>query len=266
MFMRQLRDPLYVFNWGTLDGFFDDCADGKLPTYSFVEPRYYTIDDTYPANDQHPSHDVAEGEKFLKQLYEAVRNSPQWNSTALIILYDEHGGFYDHVPTPTYGDGVPNPDGKIATNGFNFTRLGVRIPAIIVSPWIEKGTVVHEPKGPYPTSQYDHSSIAATMKKVLGLPKFLNNRDAWAGTFEDIFLQRSTPRTDCPSTLPDPPVVMQPKKEQSKQPMNEFQLNMLKTAAHLFPNSGIDISEMKTEAEGGLAVQKLVNEFFARLK
>ena len=80
----------------------------------------------------------------MRNAYEALRNGPLWNETLFIITYDEHGGFYDHVSPPQ--DGVPNPDGFLGIkNGFNFTRLGVRIPTLAISPWIEKGTLVHEP-------------------------------------------------------------------------------------------------------------------------
>ena len=85
-----------------------------------------------------------------------------------------HSGFYDHVPTPMM---VPNPDGKNATSpDFNFTRLGVRIPTVMVSPWIEKGTVVHRPDGPEATSEFEHSSLSATLKKLFGIPNFLTKR------------------------------------------------------------------------------------------
>lgn len=73
---------------------------------------------------------------MIKDVYEAVRSSPQWESTLLIITYDEHGGYYDHVPPPSRG--VPNPDG-IAGDGINYDRLGVRVPTLMISPWIRKG-------------------------------------------------------------------------------------------------------------------------------
>ena len=87
-----------------------------------------------------PPHDVTHGQALIKEVYEALRESPQWNETLLIITYDEHGGFYDHVPTPVVN--VPNPDGLDgpAPDSFKFNRLGVRVPTIMVSPWIEKGT------------------------------------------------------------------------------------------------------------------------------
>jgi hypothetical protein len=77
---------------------------------------------------------------FIKEIYETLRASPQWNQTLMVVTYDEHGGFFDHVPTPV--DGVPSPDGIVGPPPYNFTfdRLGVRVPAILISPWIEKGT------------------------------------------------------------------------------------------------------------------------------
>ncbi|XWS57977.1 hypothetical protein CRYUN_Cryun09bG0219800 [Craigia yunnanensis] len=151
------------------------------------------------ANDDHPSHDVSEGQKLVKEIYEALRSSPQWNEILFLVIYDEHGGFYDHVPTPT---GVPSKDDIVGPEPYNFKfdRLGSRVPAIMVSPWIERGTVLHRPSGPDPTSEFEHSSIAATVKKIFTLKEFLTKRDAWAGSF-DIVVNRSSPRTDCPEEL-----------------------------------------------------------------
>jgi phospholipase C len=83
---------------------------------------------------------VANGQRLVKEVYETLRSGPQWNETLLIITYDEHGGFYDHVATPYAG--VPNPDGLTGPEPFffKFDRLGVRIPTIMISPWIKKGT------------------------------------------------------------------------------------------------------------------------------
>ncbi|KAK2976737.1 hypothetical protein RJ640_018210 [Escallonia rubra] len=134
-----------------------------------------------PANDDHPSHDVYQGQAFVKEVYETLRASPQWNETMLVITYDEHGGFFDHVPTPVRG--VPSPDGVLGQEPFyfKFDQLGVRVPTIVVSPWIEKGTVVHGPKGsPSPTPEYEHSSIPATVKKIFNLNSpFLTNLKAF---------------------------------------------------------------------------------------
>jgi len=92
LFMRELR--FYPSHFETLYGFFDDCKSGNLPTYSHVEPRYFSLVGEYLANDQHPSHEISQGEMFIKEIYEAVRASPLWNKTALVITYDEHSTEY----------------------------------------------------------------------------------------------------------------------------------------------------------------------------
>ena len=104
-----------------------------------IEQRYFDLL-SIPGNDYHPSHDISIGQEFIKEIYEALRSSPQWNEMLFIITYDEHGGFFDHVPTPI--EGVPSPDDIVGPEpyGFKFDRLGVRVPTILISPWIEPGT------------------------------------------------------------------------------------------------------------------------------
>ncbi|CAN0913690.1 Non-specific phospholipase C4 [Linum grandiflorum] len=197
LFYRNLRKLKYIDNFHQFDITFKrHCEEGKLPNYVVVEQRYFDVL-SIPGNDDHPSHDVSEGQKFVKQVYESLRSSPQWNEILFVVIYDEHGGFYDHVPTPNVG--VPSPDDIVgpAPYNFRFDRLGVRIPAFFISPWIQPGTVVHGPSGPYPTSEFEHSSIPATVKKIFNLNNFLTKRDAWAGTFDGV-LTLTTPRTDCP--------------------------------------------------------------------
>jgi len=206
-----LLDKMHSFD-GTLGigGFKKDVMNGKLPEYTFIDPRYFDrkgniLESTQFANDDHPPHDVRRGQTLVKTVYETLRNSPIWESTLLIITYDEHGGYYDHVPPPS--DGVPNPDGIIG-DGIRFDRLGIRVPTVMISPWIQRGLVVHEPppaQQPTPTSQFEHSSIPAMVKKLFGLPDFLTKRDAWAGTFEHIWMQLDQPRQDCPTTIQDLP-------------------------------------------------------------
>ncbi|XP_020213536.1 non-specific phospholipase C6 [Cajanus cajan] len=204
LFYRNLRKLKYVFKFHQYDlKFKRDARNGKLPPFSVIEPRYFDLKGL-PANDDHPSHDVAHGQMLVKEVYEALRASPQWNETLLVITYDEHGGFFDHVKTPFVN--IPNPDGNTgpAPYFFKFDRLGVRVPTIMVSPWIKKGTVISGAKGPAENSEFEHSSIPATIKKMFNLSSnFLTHRDAWAGTFEHVVGELSSPRTDCPVTLPD---------------------------------------------------------------
>ena len=149
--------------FGTYDQFLDDCSKGNLPDYSFIEPNYSDHEGDSGeevANDQHPDHDVQAGELFIATIYNAVKSSPLWPNTALLIVYDEHGGIYDHVVPPAC-----TPDQFSATANdtgtgmpFAFDRLGVRVPAILISPWIAKGTVVDR--------VFDHASIPATVTKL----------------------------------------------------------------------------------------------------
>jgi phospholipase C len=175
--------------FGSFDDFLDACSKGKLPAYTFIEPRYNADDkNNLAANDQHPDHDVAEGETLIHDVYDAVFKSKQWPNTVLVVTYDEHGGLYDHVVPPL----APNPDGKICKDPpFDFTRLGIRVPSVVVSPWIPKGTIDH--------TQYEHSSIAATARKMfLGAAwetKFLTARDKGANPFDRV-LTLNSPRTE----------------------------------------------------------------------
>ncbi|KAJ6975143.1 non-specific phospholipase C4-like [Populus alba x Populus x berolinensis] len=228
---QNLRKLKYLTKFHQFDLHFKKhCEEGKLPNYVVIEQRYFDLL-SIPANDDHPSHDVSEGQKFVKKVYEALRASPQWNEILFIIIYDEHGGFYDHVPTPVTG--VPSPDDIVGPTPYNFKfdRLGVRVPAFLISPWIEPGTVLHAPSGPYPASEFEHSSIAATVKKIFNLKEFLTKRDAWAGTFEGI-LTRTSPRVDCPVTLVEPVKLREgAAKEDAK--LSEFQEELVEMAAVL---------------------------------
>jgi len=172
--------------------FYKDLQQGELAEYTFIEPRFIDFHH-WKATDQHPPHDVRLGEYLIAEVYEALRASSYWEKSLLVVLYDEHGGFFDHIPPP---DPVANPDGKVAnTPPFDFTRLGVRVPAILVSPWVEKGKV--------DSTIYEHASIPATVRSVFDLPKALTARDRKANTFEKN-LSRTTPRKDTPTTLPVP--------------------------------------------------------------
>ncbi|WOL17961.1 hypothetical protein Cni_G26754 [Canna indica] len=253
LFYRSLRKLKYVFKFHRFGTFMDHAREGKLKSLSVLEPRYFDLTGG-AANDDHPSHDVANGQKVVKQVYEALRASPQWNESLLIITYDEHGGFYDHVPTPV--NGVPSPDGIVGPEPFffKFDRLGVRVPTIMVSPWIKKGTVVSKPKGPTPTSEFEHSSIPATIKKIFNLNSdFLTQRDAWAGTFENIFTELTSPRTDCPEVLPD---VMPLRKTEALEDreITEFQSEMVELAAVL--NGDHHLTEASDEPIKRLTVRE----------
>jgi phospholipase C len=186
---RQFRD---------MDEFWDDVGAGDLPEYSFIEPCYDTGNSYISGNSMHPMNDIRKGEALLKQVYEAIRNSKLWTSTLLIITFDEHGGFYDHVAPPVV---VPTGDDSRYANpkeNFPFTRLGVRVPAILVSAYTQPTTVVGEPG----SGAFDHTSILKTVETRFGLAP-LTQRDAAARSLE-VALNLSIARTDAPTTLPSP--------------------------------------------------------------
>lgn len=139
--------------------FFKEASEGTLPSYSFIEPRFVA-----GANDQHPGPlcDMAAGEELIYDVYHALSTGPGWANTLLIILYDEHGGCYDHLPPP---DTAVPPDGsnpQFPVAGFSpFRQFGPRVPAVIVSPFIEPGTVFRAAKG---QAEYDHTSVLATIR------------------------------------------------------------------------------------------------------
>jgi phospholipase C len=166
--------------------------------YVFLEPHYgHVLSDGRNfkcGNSQHPLDDVTRGEKLLKDVYETVRNSPHWMNSVLIVLYDEHGGFYDHVAPPSAtppGDMFQPGNNR---HGFNFDQLGVRVPALVVSPYTARGTIDH--------SVHDHTSVLATVEHLFGLQP-LTQRDAGAPGLDHLFSLK-TARQDAPTKLPSP--------------------------------------------------------------
>ena len=196
--VNLLKNQPQIF--ATHDQFLKDCKTGSLPDYCFVEPNY--SDHEGPgggqllASDQHPDHHVKEGEVFIATIYNAIRkNAGLWKSTVLLIAYDEHGGTYDHVPPPAC-----TPDGYVASPAdtevpglsFSFDRLGVRVPAILISPWIPRGTVVNG-------RTFEHASIPATVTKYfLGKYDQRTPREKAADTFVDLLSDSQRSDSDCP--------------------------------------------------------------------
>ncbi|HEU5160937.1 MAG TPA: alkaline phosphatase family protein [Streptosporangiaceae bacterium] len=221
-------------NWFPLDTFAEHVAAGNLPAYSFIEPNHrpplHTLDrapgigEPGVSNSQHPGNnlvadaaydrfpegvpqgedtDFARGEALVATIYEALRANPAiFERSVLLITYDEHGGFYDHVPPPV---GVPAPGDvpgrttkllralyrrKSAT--FDFTMLGPRVPAVVVSPYIPARTVDAE--------THDHACVPATLRRIFAPDaEPLNARDRWAAAHPfDACLTLDRPRTDLP--------------------------------------------------------------------
>jgi len=195
--------------FGTFEQFLDDCRRDTLPDYCFVEPNYsdHTGDDGTEllASDQHPDHDVQSGEQFIASVYNAIQANPKLReNTALLITYDEHGGIYDHVSPPALDPAAPDgflaPPEKTGTGfPFAFDRLGVRVPSVLVSPWIPKGTVIAGPEDPVNGRVFEHASIPNTVMKLFGLPEQpRTKREAASATFLDYFSDNLRPASDCP--------------------------------------------------------------------
>ncbi len=178
--------------FATYQQFLDDCNKGNLPDYSFIEPNYSDHDSDSGeevANDQHPDHNIQAGELFIASVYKAIKqNANLWQSTALLIVYDEHGGIYDHVVPPACTpDQFPATANDTGTGQpFAFDRLGVRVPAILISPWIPKGTIVNR--------VFDHASIPATITKYF-LGNYLAPRSP-RETNVDVFIEPNVAPVD----------------------------------------------------------------------
>jgi phospholipase C len=202
--VNLLKNQPQIF--ATYSQFIGDCNGGTLPEYSFIEPCYN--DHPGPgggqvlASDQHPDHNVQEGERFIASVYNAIRTNPAlWQSTALLVVYDEHGGIYDHVVPPSCtADGYcAEPTNTGTSEAFNFDRLGVRVPAILVSPYIPKGTVVSGPEAAAGGRIFEHACIPGTVTNF-----FLNGdakrtvREKNASTFLDLLGDQLRPDSDIP--------------------------------------------------------------------
>jgi phospholipase C len=155
-----------------VDDFENFAGDVNEPTYdaayTFIEPRYDTISQNiglpFVNNAQHPANSVELGEALIKTVYETIRNSPHWNESMLILTWDEHGGFFDHVtppPAKRIPAGAPPKDIEGRSFGFMFDQYGPRVPAVVISPWCPQNMIDHR--------QFEHSSIPATIEQLFGL-------------------------------------------------------------------------------------------------
>ena len=203
-----------------------DCQSGQLPSYSFIEPQYYA-DLVHPENDQHPPSVVTLGEQLIADVYDCLRYSKLWPKTLLIITYDEHGGCYDHVAPPA---AVP-PAPPVARQTFAFDRYGVRVPAVIVSPYVEPGTVF----GKASTVPFDHTSIIATVRKRFGISQALTARDAKAPDLDSILTLPKPTNGGPRRRLKALPYAPSPKAAAvaQAQPLNNMQKALVGAAANL---------------------------------
>lgn len=210
LFPEILEIPHADAHFGKIDSFFTLARQGQLPAFTYIEPEWTIAHQAtsssafsfktylyHQGNDYHPPDNLDAGENLLKRVYEAlIANREAWEKTLLIVTFDEPVGAFDHVPppraVPPWGQGKPAP--VKCQDGFNFDRLGGRVPTLLVSPWVEKGTVFRSPTD----TAYDHTSIIASVLRLYGREQRIAEfqaRTMAAPTFEAV-LSRSTPRTD----------------------------------------------------------------------
>jgi phospholipase C len=193
----QLYPKLYLENLGkiaSIDDFHRDAAAGTLPAFSLVEPSYLT-------NSEEDPRPIALGEQFAAKIINAVMSGPGWKNTMLIWTYDEHGGYYDHVPPPPAlaPDNIP-PDTPGGDHYNGFRQYGFRVPCAVVSPWARANYVSHR--------VFDHTSICALVEHKWNLPA-MTRRDANANAMLDM-LDLSRPAFLTPHKLARPLVDTHP--------------------------------------------------------
>jgi phospholipase C len=190
MYERYTLDDHYIVDADDpVKGFFASARAGQLPSVSFIDPNFIDEPDGQDNDDGAPS-DIAAGQNLIGRIVDAVVHSPKWEKTLLVITYDEHGGFYDHVsPLEAQYRGTAKP-----VSGID--HYGVRVPTLVVSPWVDQRAVSDV--------VFDHTSIAKTIARrfMSANPPDMGERVAAAKDLSMVL--RATPRQDIPS-IPVPP-------------------------------------------------------------
>ncbi|WP_426672061.1 alkaline phosphatase family protein [Mucilaginibacter sp. McL0603] len=195
---------LYPGLWGKVLGdnfrdyeeLFRDMQEGTdVPQVIIVEPSYEDAPHIGPdhPNDNHAPLAIGWGEDFLRRTYQAATVNPElWKQTLMVVYYDEHGGFYDHVAPPAFNNARDNASPPDAPP---FSTLGPRIPGILVSPWVDPGKVIHD--------RYDHTSVLQLLGELFNPDKAYS--DAVTYRSENGIASISSALTDTPSSIPAPP-------------------------------------------------------------
>lgn len=167
--------------------FFKDARKGNLPQFSFVEPSNFPSQSQHPGGGEGPAV-LQRGDDFLADVYNALRsNEEKWKRTLLIVTWDEHGGFADHVPPPT---GVTPPKEGTGDMGFDFTMFGARVPALVISPWVRKGLLDNTVR--------DHTTILSTVRELYGLEEPFSDREASMPSLSSLLADERSDPADQP--------------------------------------------------------------------
>lgn len=201
-----------------------DASDGDLPNLCYVEPAWFNLHPAgigWRSNDMHPGGaDPRRADALVARVYNALRASRFWSKSLFVVVFDEHGGLYDHVPPPATVPPTATPSDRPAL--VDFRQLGVRVPCLFVSPWVAAGTD--------PTT-YDHTSMLPIIGETLGLgdlPSEFGARAAQANSFANggrRLLPQPRPVSDCPTSIPevagDSRVVVRP-----ETPLSDYQRSL----------------------------------------
>jgi phospholipase C len=200
MFERYTWDDEYIVDArDPVKGFFANAREGTLPSVSFIDPDFI---DVPPGNDDGPPANIADGQRLVAEIVQALREGSSWNKTLFVITYDEHGGFFDHVAPPA----------AIPVSAIN--EYGVRVPTFVISPWVDPGTVTD--------IVFDHTSIAKTIARCFmsANPPDMGERVAAANDLSMVL--RPILRTDTP-TIPLPPKPPAPSPDIARRAQLELQ-------------------------------------------
>jgi phospholipase C len=189
-----------------IDRFFDDCASGELPAVSLVDPQFFGAG----ANDDHPDHDIWLGQALISAVVEALGQSPLWEKCLLIVTYDEHGGFFDHVPPPAAAD-----------ERESFRRLGFRVPTVLIGPHVRRGCTV--------STELEHSSVLKTLVTRFGI-RVATERVAQASDFSSAIDPRYLENPQPPPRLPQ---LALSRRQLEARPASVHHVEMARAAARL---------------------------------
>jgi phospholipase C len=187
-----------------IDKFFAKAKAGTLASVSWIDPDFGIVVYPGPPNDDHPAHDTRHCQNLVSEVYNALLESPNWSKTLLIVTYDEHGGFYDHVSPRDFTPADDDP---------NFAKYGVRVPAFLISPWVGKGAVYGKQTNGLEAESvvFDHTSILKTiLNRFCWNGEALPTMTARIDNAKDLgpLLTEPQARTDCTRapSIPDVPV------------------------------------------------------------
>lgn len=252
LILTHQREPRNLLNYHKIDKFFQEVAhlaSVDFPEFVLIEPKYAGQDQ----NDDHPPHNIMKGEKLIADVYNAIRSKEElWTSTLLAIVFDEHGGFYDHMSPPA---AVP-PDEH--NEGYSFDRLGVRVPAVLVSPLVGKRVE---------STEFDHTSLLKYLTNKWSLGS-LGARTAAANSIGVAITERQPRKDTLPFIRVSTTVVLPPRPDLEKEVDSNHQIALQAFAKYLREEMGVaaaGILEEVAKAGTWMKLKARVGKIFLRI-